>query len=211
MHQPADIRELSAGRSGHVSVVELRSREQLRPDLNDVIEPIRRSFGRPQVVIREHTNNAVRWKHGERLNHLIEEVCVRFAAKAAVITDAATLSYRDLNRRANQVARHLIDQGIRSGDRVGLLFDKSPETYVAMLAVMKVNAAYVPLDAAFPTERIGFIVGDAEIAAIVSVSSFAERLGTLDTKKIFLDFDRPAIDAKPADPLTGVALPVEPL
>src|SRR5436305_9390844 len=200
MQQPADIRKLSAGRAG-TSVVELRSPAQLRPDLNDVIEPIRRSFGRPQVVIREHTNNAVRWKQGQRLNHLIEEVCVRFASTDAVITDAATLSYRDLNRRANQVARHLIDQGIRSGDRVGLLFDKSPETYVAMLAVMKVNAAYVPLDAAFPIERIGFIVKDAEIAAIVSVSSFAERLSALNTKKIFLDFDRHAIDTKPAHQL----------
>src|SRR3954468_10445334 len=211
MDQPADIRQLSAGRSRGAPVVELRAREQLRPDLDAVIEPIRRSFGRPQVVIREHTNNAVRWKQGQRLNHLIEEVCVRFASTDAVVTDAATLSYRDLNRRANQVARHLIDQGIRSGDRVGLLFDKSPETYVAMLAVMKVNAAYVPLDAAFPIERIGFIVGDAEITAIVSVSSFAERLSALETRKVFLDFDRHAFDARPADPLSDVAPPVEPL
>ena len=163
MDQPADIRDLSARRSSRAKNVELRSLEQLRPELRNVIEPIRRSFGRPQVLTREHTNNAVRWKHGERLSHLLEEACIRFAASDAVVTDGATLSYRDLNRRANQVARHLIEQGIRSGDRVGLLFDKSPETYVAMLAVMKVNAAYVPLDAAFPIERISFILGDAEI------------------------------------------------
>ena len=55
-------------------MVELRSPAQLRPDLRDAIEPIRRRFGRPQQVIREHTNNAVRWKAGERLNHLLEEV-----------------------------------------------------------------------------------------------------------------------------------------
>src|SRR3954449_5149476 len=107
--QSSDNRS-SAARSG--AVVELRS-----PSQADA-KPIRKTFGRPQVVIREHTNNAVRWKHGERLNHLIEAVCVRFAANEAVITDAGTLSYRDLNRRANQVARHLIDQGVRSGDRV---------------------------------------------------------------------------------------------
>ena len=52
-----------------------------------MIEPIRRSFGRPQVVTREHTNNAVRWKPGERLNHLLEEACIRFAASEAVVTD----------------------------------------------------------------------------------------------------------------------------
>ena len=119
MHQPADIRKLidRPRHPGDASIVELRSTAQLRPDLNDVIEPIRRSYGRPQVVIREHTNNAVRWKPGERLSHLLEQTCIRFAANDAVVTDGGTLSYRDLNRRANQVARHLIAQGIRSGDR----------------------------------------------------------------------------------------------
>jgi non-ribosomal peptide synthetase-like protein len=211
MHQPADIRNLSARLPGSASVIELRSPNQLRPELRDVIEPIRLSFGPPKIVIREHTNNAVRWKQGERFNHVLEEACIRFAANDAVIIGDEALTYRELNRRANQVARHLIDQGIKSGDRVALLFDKSAETYIAMLAVMKVNAAYVPLDAAFPLERIRFIVGDAEIAAIVSMSAFEQRLAELDVTKIFLDAARRAIETKPADPLTHVAPPVEPL
>ena len=70
MDQPADIRDLSARRPGSASVIELRSPSQLRPDLRDAIEPIQRKFGRPELVIREHTNNTVRWKQGERLNHL---------------------------------------------------------------------------------------------------------------------------------------------
>ena len=115
----------------------------------------------------------MRWKQGERLNHLLEEACIRFSESDAVVTDGGTLSYRELDCRANQVARYLIDQGIQPGDRVGLLFEKSAETYIAMLAVMKVNAAYVPLDAAFPIERVRFIIGDAEIKAIVSMSCFA--------------------------------------
>ena len=157
------------------------------------------------------TNTAVRWAPGERLNHLLEEACIRFATNDAVIGNDIVLNYRDLNRRANQLARHLLDQGIKSGDRIALLFDKSAETYVAMLAVMKVYAAYVPLDAAFPIERIRFILRDADVSAIVSMSSFAERLSALEVDKIFLDSDEPAIDAKAADPLTGVALAVEPL
>jgi non-ribosomal peptide synthetase component F len=80
-----------------------------------------------------------------------------------------------------------------------------------MLAVMKVNAAYVPLDAAFPIERVRFILGDANVSAIVSMSSFAKRLSGLQVDKIFLDSERPAIDAQAADPLTGVAPPIEPL
>jgi non-ribosomal peptide synthetase-like protein len=206
MHQSSDIRNLSAGRAG-ASVVELRSVDAP----SDVAGPIKRRFGPPKIVTREHINNAVRWTPGERLNHLLEEACIRFGASDAVITDAATLTYRDLNRRANQLARHLIEQGIKPGDRVGLLFDKSAETYVAMLAVMKVHAAYVPLDAAFPIERVRFIIGDAELSAIVSMAEFEQRLSALDVKKIFIDKARREIDAKAADPVTGVAATFDPV
>ncbi len=206
MHQPADIRDLS-GRRATAQVVALDSVETLR----DVIAPIQLRFGPPKVVTREHTNNAVRWKKGERLNHVLEDACARFAANDAVVTDSVTLTYGDLDRRANQVARHLIDQGVKPGDRVGLLFDKSAETYITMLAVMKCNAAYVPLDAAFPAERIRFIIGDAEITGLVSMSAFAERLVPLEVPKIFIDADRRAIDAKSAEPVTDVAPTHDPL
>ena len=211
MHQPADIRDLDAAHSDGASVIELRQPTRSRADPRDVVEPIRRSFGPPKVVTREHTNNSVRWKAGERLNHLLEDACARFAANHAVMTDAGVLSYRDLDSRANQVARHLIAQGIRPGDRVGLLFDKSAETYIAMLAVMKANAAYVPLDASFPAERVRYIIGDAELAAIVSMVSFEQRLGELDLRKVFLDRASRAIDAQPAGPVTGVAPTYDPL
>src|SRR5215212_2036242 len=184
----------------------------LSPKTELVIHPKTVEFTNslPQTFL-EHASNAVRWAPGERLNHLLEEVCIRFATNDAVIGSGIVLSYRDLNRCANQLARHLLARGIKSGDRVAMMFDRSPETYVAMLAVMKVNAAYVPLDAAFPIERVRFILGDANVSAIVSMSSFAKRLSGLQVDKIFLDSERPAIDAQAADPLTGVVPPIEPL
>jgi len=199
MQTPADVLDLGARRSASAPAAHTAALDESR------------RLGRPQVVVREHANNAVRWKLGERLNHVLEEACLRFADSDAVVTDSVKLTYRDLNRRANQMARYFAEQGIKSGDRIGLLFDKSPDTYVAMLAVMKCNAAYVPLDAAFPIERVRFILGDAEISAIVSTSNFAERLSSLELKKIFLDFDKSAFEAKAADPLTDIAAPIEPL
>ena len=200
-------RRSNADHVGGESVVELRPLAQRQPDLNGVSR-----LGRPQSVVREeHASNAVCWAPGERLNHLLEEACIRFATNDAVIGNGIVLSYRDLNRRANQLARHLLARGIKSGSRVAMMFDRSPETYVAMLAVMKVNAAYVPLDAAFPIERVRFILGDADVSVIVSMSSFAKRLSGLQVDKIFLDSERPTIDAQAADPLTGVAPPIEPL
>jgi len=211
MDQPSDIRDLSVGRPVATPIVELQAPAQLPADLRSAVEPVALRFGPPKVVTREHTNNAVRWKQGERLNHLLEEACARFAERDAVVTDGAVLTYRDLDRRASQVARHLIAQGIKPGDRVGLLFDKSAETYIAMLAVMKANAAYVPLDASFPVERIRYIIGDAEISAIVSMESFEQRLSALEVRKVLLDQAKRAIDAEAAGPVTGVAPTYDPL
>ncbi|MBI3703755.1 MAG: amino acid adenylation domain-containing protein [Rhizobiales bacterium] len=159
-------------------------------------EPVEPTSDRQHVLTCNGKNNAVRWQEGERLNHLFEQSCQHFGRSAAVDAGHAVLTYRQLDERANQVARHLLDRGIRSGDRVGLLFDKSVETYVALLAVMKVNAAYVPLDPGFPTERIRFIVADAELTAIVSMSGFADRLGAFDVRQIYLDAAKRGIDAK---------------
>ncbi len=198
--------QLNPGHDGGEKVAELRPLAQGQPDLNGVC-----GLSRPQSIVREHASNSIRWAPDERLNHLLEEACVRFATNDAVIGSGIVLSYRDFDRRANQLARHLLAHGIKSGDRVAMMFDRSPEAYVAMLAVMKVNAAYVPLDAAFPIERVRFILGDANVSAILSMSSFAVRLSGAQVNKIFLDSERQAIGAQAANSLTGVSPPTEPL
>ena len=162
---------------------------------------LERTIARSPVLSSE--DGAIRWKEGERLHHLLEQACRRFGANDAVVTDQAVITYRDLDKRANQVARYLIDRGIEPGDRVGLLFDKSVETYLALLAVMKVNAAYVPLDPGFPTERIGFILADASIKTVVSMADFGARLGAFNVRRVLLDTANEAIDAKPDTPLTA--------
>src|SRR5579871_3461108 len=198
MYQPPEMRNPNAGRSGSAAVVELR------PSVPRVV--------RPQVVTQNAVSNEIRWTLGERLNHLIEQACARFAERDAIVTDDVVLTFRDLDRRANQVARYLIEQGVAPGDRVGLLFDKSADTYVAMLAVLKANAAYVPLDQAFPVERIRFILGDADIKAIVSMSGFDAKLADLDVARIYLDSARIEIDLKSdATPVSEAAPTADPL
>src|SRR5262245_27992067 len=143
------------------------------------------------MLICKSADNAIRWKEGERLHHLFEQRCDQLHSgngpTDAVITDEGVLSFRDIDNRANQVARFLIEQGIKSGDRVGLIFDKSAHTYVALLAVLKINAAYVPLDGGFPNERISFILKDADVKAIISISAFRQKLTGFAVTQIFLD------------------------
>ena len=144
------------------------------------------------VLICKNADNTIRWKEGERLDQLFEQRCDQFASQGdeghlAVVTESGVLTFRDLDQRANQTARYLTQQGLGAGDRIGLLFDKSIETYVALLAVLKINAAYVPLDAGFPEERLAFIVEDANVKAIVCLSALASKLEGLAVPKLFLD------------------------
>src|SRR5947209_19013324 len=126
MHQQhGDIPDPGAARTAGAPVIGLRAPLQPQPASRGIAEPVALRFGPPKVVTREHTNNAVRWKQGERLNQLLERACERFAENEAVVTEGVVLTYRDLDRRANQVTRYLIAAGIKPGDRVGLLFDRS--------------------------------------------------------------------------------------
>ena len=141
-------------------------------------------------------DNIIRWHPGERLNHLFEQKCAHFeekdiASHLAVVTDDIELTYIDLNNKANQLARYLVQQGINPNDRVGLIFSKSVWTFIAMLAVMKANAVYVPLDPSFPKERISFIAEDAEIKLFLSTLNIRSQLGELPTTIICLDEEQP--------------------
>ncbi|NTY88094.1 amino acid adenylation domain-containing protein [Serratia fonticola] len=86
------------------------------------------------------------------------------------------LSYQVLNQRANQLARHLVNRGIGTEDIVALALPRSMETVVALLAVLKSGAAYLPLDVHNPAERLAFIVSDAKPSLIITDE---EHTGTL--------------------------------
>src|SRR5262249_49373823 len=77
-----------------------------------------------------------------------------------------------------------------------LMFDRTADAYAALLAVMKINAAYVPLDGGFPKERIGFILKDAAAKAIVSMSQFRGKLADVKVPQLFLDEAAAEIGAK---------------
>nr|MBX2806961.1 amino acid adenylation domain-containing protein [Hyphomicrobiales bacterium] len=144
------------------------------------------------MLIKGNTSNEIRWSEGERLDHLFEARCDAFDAAGdqshlAVIADDCTLTFRELDNRANQLARFLKSKGLKAGDRVGLLFDKTPDTYVALLAVLKINAAYVPLDCGFPNERIEFILEDAEVKAILSLARFNAKLEEFTIETLYID------------------------
>ncbi|WP_412765391.1 non-ribosomal peptide synthase/polyketide synthase [Pseudomonas sp. NGC7] len=95
----------------------------------------------------------------------------------AVICAGQQLTYAQLDERANRLAHHLIGLGAQPEATVGVALERSVETIVAFLAVMKTGAAYVPLDIDYPQERLQWIVEDSHMHLLLTSSSLRERLG----------------------------------
>jgi amino acid adenylation domain-containing protein len=98
----------------------------------------------------------------ESVKELFEEQVARTPDATAVVFEGDRLTFDELNRRANQVAGLLREQGAGPGTFVGILMEKSLELLPAVLGTVKAGAAYIPLDPMYPADRIGFMVSDAQ-------------------------------------------------
>ena len=120
---------------------------------------------------------------GERLHQLFEQRVDSlrqhgYAHQLAVDAGEITLTFAELDRRANRLARYLLRRGAGPGDRIALLLDRPIDSYTAMLAVLKIHAAYVPLDVGFPADRIRYIVENAGAGLVLSTGTAATTAGS---------------------------------
>ncbi|WP_155769916.1 AMP-binding protein, partial [Mycobacterium asiaticum] len=125
----------------------------------------------------------------------------RTPAAVAVVGEGRSLTYRELEESANRLGHLLSGLGVGPGQWVGLLVSRSPAAVVAMLAVLKTGAGYVPIDPGLPDERVDFMVADAGPSAVLTTAGLAERLAGHAVAVI--DIEDPGLRSYPA-----TALPV---
>ena len=124
---------------------------------------------------------------GEPLPHFSERpVTQLFEAQVsnspdaiAVVSEAETLTFAELNARANQLARHLRGLGATRETIVAISIDRSSDMAVAILGVLKSGAAYLPLDPDYPAERLAFMLSDSKPALVLSKSQLQEKFAAL--------------------------------
>ena len=120
----------------------------------------------------------------------------------AVVCGPRSLTYDELHQRSTRLARHLRSLGVRAGDRVGVCSGRSVDLVVGLLAILKAGAAYLPLDAAYPRERLAFMVEDAKPSVVLAEDALLESFATAaDLRVVAFERDREAIERQPSTPL----------
>ena len=122
-----------------------------------------------------------------------------------------SITYRDLNARANQLAHYLRDAGVGPETLVGICMERSPRMLVALLGVLKAGGAYVPLDPSHPIDRLSFMMKDSRLSILLTEADLRDRFSASDRLTLCLDSDWPAVAAaqsaeNPRSSVTGEAI-----
>ncbi|HEV7508320.1 MAG TPA: amino acid adenylation domain-containing protein [Thermoanaerobaculia bacterium] len=137
------------------------------------------------------------------LAELFVDAARRDPKAVAVELEGERLSYGELDRRSNQLARHLVSRGAGRGAFVGLCLERSIDILVAILGVLKSGAAYVPLDPAYPRERLAFTLEDSGVALVLTQTALLEAFPAGLAPVVCLDAERERIGEENGDALAA--------
>jgi amino acid adenylation domain-containing protein len=119
-------------------------------------------------LVRGFNQTPARYDHRRSLHQLVEDAADRTPGAVAVVARGVTLSYGDLDRAANRLARLLIGRGVRPDDVVAVCVDRSADLVIAEYAVLKAGAGFVPLDPAWPAGRMDAVIANAGCRLVLS-------------------------------------------
>ncbi|HEY7511066.1 MAG TPA: amino acid adenylation domain-containing protein, partial [Vicinamibacteria bacterium] len=138
---------------------------------------------------------------------LFEEQVERTPDAVALAFESATLTYRELDQRANRLAHRLRALGVGPEARVGICMERSLEMVVSLLAVLKAGGAYVPLDPGYPEDRLGFMLADSGVSVLLTQARLAPRLPGHAAAVVAVDAEADALARLPAINRDGGARP----
>lgn len=123
------------------------------------------------------------------IHYLLDEAAKKHPTAPAVVFDGNQLSHAELSTRSNQLARHLVANGVRPGALVAIAAERSIEMIVGMLGILKAGGAYIPVDPAWPGERLRHIASDTGVSLLVSLQKFEQRMEKCFSAVVCIDSD----------------------
>jgi amino acid adenylation domain-containing protein len=179
-----------------------------------VANPEQRIAQLPLLSEYELHNFLVEWNKTELhypqykcIHQLFESVAEQNPDATALIFGNEQLSYKELNKRSNQLAHYLKKLGVKTEVLVGLCVERSFDMIIGMLGILKAGGAYVPLDPSYPSERLSFMLKDAQVSVLLTHEQWLERLENNNSKIICLDKDWEIIaQSIESNPISEVAV-----
>ncbi len=138
-------------------------------------------------IVREWNRTARQYPAASRADELISEQAERTPQAVAVSMGPLSLSYAQLDARSNQLAHLLRERGVLTGSVVGICLERAPVMVVALLAVMKAGGTYVPMDPAFPRDRLEYMAHDAGVALVLTQEHLRIVLPQMQNRMLVLD------------------------
>jgi myxalamid-type nonribosomal peptide synthetase MxaA len=142
-----------------------------------------------QTLLLEWNNTQTEYPQDLCIHQLFEAQVEKTPDAVAVVFDEQSLTYQELNERANQLAHYLQKLGVEPEVLVGICVERSLEMVIGLLAILKAGGAYVPLDPRLPQERLAFMVEDAQVSLLLTQTQLLQSLKLLPTQLINLDKD----------------------
>lgn len=165
-----------------------------------VADPTQRISELPLLARHERYQMLTTWNATEApypqqlcAHHLFEAQVQRTPSAPAIVFENQELTYCQLNARANQVARYLASFGVGPGKIVGIFMERSLEMVVAVLGIVKSGAACLPLDPAYPKERLAFMLQDSQATITISQQNLVLTFPSCGARAVCLDSEWPAI------------------
>ncbi len=158
-------------------------------------------------VVEEWNRTAAERPAGRCIHELIAEQVERTPDAVAVVSGDEELTFRELDARADRLARRLAGMGAGPEARVGICLERSAGMVVAMLAVLRAGAAYLPLDPAYPADRLAYMLADSGARLLVTQSSLRALLPADGVRAVLLDEDAAGTAPEPAGPTRTAVAP----
>ncbi len=183
-----DAREFSAEQFRHISAYYLRTLAAMAAEPSGRYDTCRLLPDEEwQLLLREWSGAGRSLAVVPGFEELFEGHAAERPDSVAVCDGDERVTYGELNRRANRLARHLRRRGVRPDSLVGVFVERSVEMVVAVAAVLKAGGAYLPLDANYPSERLAYLLKDSGAALVVTREHLLGRLPECDAEVVCVD------------------------
>lgn len=178
-----------------------------------VTDPERRLSELPILTRQERHQLLVEWNATDAdypkdqcIHQLFEAQVERTPEAVAVIYEGQTLTYRELNVRANQLAHYLQRLGVGPEVLVGICVERSLEMMIGILGILKAGGAYVPIDPTYPSQRIAFMLEDSQVSVLLTHQHLNKKIPKHEARDVYLDTMSEAIARESEEnAITGIA------